>query len=153
MTVRELLKLVHILAAMAWFGGGAMTRLISARVAASRSRDRALAFAGDMTAGTRVLTGSKLIVLVTGVLLVTESAIWSFDQAWIITGIVIAVAASLVGFGVYSPEGHKVIAEIENGEFGRPRNIARFKLLGRLSAIELVIVVIAVWAMISKPSV
>ncbi len=149
MSGREALKILHILAAMVWFGGGVLARLMAGRVAAARTKERALGFSQDMAAATRVLTGSKVVVLATGILLVTTTSGWDFDQPWIMIGTVVAVLAVVSGFGYFRPETGRLIDEIEGEGYGKPENIARFKRLGRVSNIEQALVVVAVWAMVT----
>lgn len=150
MTVREILKFFHLLASMMWFGGAVWARILAIRVAASRNEVRALDYARDMLFGTRVFTGSKVGVLVTGVLLVLESKGWRYGHGFVVIGLVVSGLAVLLGFVYFKPQSERVVAEIEAGAFGRPHNIARMRMLGRVSTVEMSFFVIALWAMVAR---
>ncbi len=82
--------------------------------------------------------------------MVLQSRTWNYGQGFVVLGLGVSGLAVLLGFAYFKPQSDRVVAEIERGEFGRPQNIARLRMLGRMSTFEMSIFVVAVWAMVAR---
>lgn len=103
-----------------------------------------------MLLGTWIFTGSKAVVFVSGIFLVLDSSVWRFGHGFVILGLGGSGLGVALGVLYFKPQSDRVVAEIEGGGFGRPRNIARMRLLGRMSTLEMALFVIVVWAMVVR---
>ena len=141
---------IHILAAIAWVGGGLMINLLFTRVRATRDATAVGAFLKDIEfAANRAFIPASLILIVTGVWLVTRDV---FElEAWVIFGIVVWVYSFVAGAGFVGPQTGRVGQAIEEGRGDEPdvqRRLGQVLLAGR---IELVLFVLVVLDMSLKP--
>ena len=95
--------------------------------------------------------------LITGIILVILgiwAAIdgdWDFGQAWISIGFAAFLFSFFLGLGFLGPESGRIKALVEARGLDHPEVTRRTKRILLLSRIELVILVIAIWAMVTKP--
>jgi len=92
----NLLLFVHVMAAMAWVGGGLMLSLMASRVRGSDTRTADFARLLPYV-GLRVLMPAVILVLVTGVAMVLVDSAWSFGQLWVLMALALFAIAFLVG--------------------------------------------------------
>jgi uncharacterized membrane protein len=111
----EVLLFVHVLGAAIWFGTGFALLVLGHRF--DRAHDnaglRSLFDQSDWLAK-RVFIPISLVVLVAGILLVLEGP-WSFDQLWIVLGLLGYAVTFFTGILVLTPLS-KRIAEQLNSE-------------------------------------
>jgi uncharacterized membrane protein len=80
--VYDVLKYVHILAAMVWVGGAFTLQIYGIYVSRSSEPDAIARFGRDVAVvGGRVFPIASIVLLIAGVLMVLQR--WSFGQAWI----------------------------------------------------------------------
>jgi uncharacterized membrane protein len=101
----ELLLAIHLLAAVTWVGGSiAMTVLVSRMDEAERmSMSRHLDWYGS-----RVITGSAVVLILAGIGLVKEMGSVEIGDTWIIIGLVGWVISAVVGGAFFGPTGKKL---------------------------------------------
>lgn len=149
MNLSDVAHLVHIVAAMAWLGGGFLASVFARRMKTADPR-HALGFARAMSmVSQRVFMPAAIIVLAVGTWMVLDSEIYSFEQAWIVIGIAAVAITAAMGPAFFKPTITKGIAAMEAGN--GPEAGAIMKRLGIGSKIALVIQFVAVWAMVVKP--
>jgi uncharacterized membrane protein len=149
MDLSDVLLLVHIVAAMAWLGGGVLVAVIGARLKDADPEHR-LGFARLMQkASTGLFMPAAIIVLTAGIWMVLDSDVYEFEQAWIAIGLgVVAVTAAMAPL-FFKPTVTRGIAAMESGD--GPAVGAAMQRLAMGSRIALVLEFVAVWAMIVKP--
>lgn len=165
------LKFIHVMAAIVWIGSGVALLTVTAGMV--RARDYAgVAALGRQSAklGTRLFAPSALVTLVAGVAMVIVGRL-SFASAWIIVGFV-GVAASFVFGAVFgeraqarlrevlapasvdvAPDGTAVVDDVAVDDVTIDEgavHAARRRLM-TVSAIDLAILTVVVWAMVAKP--
>jgi len=92
------LKLLHILGATVWLGGGTTLIVIGIRARARGDANAILEFARTVPyVGMRVLGPAWIVVLITGVWMVAVSAAWKFSQLWVLLALGLFAVAFLVG--------------------------------------------------------
>jgi uncharacterized membrane protein len=154
MNILPWLKLIHILGAIIWIGGGVMLSLFAARARQSEDPRIISEFARTLSyAGLRVLMPAVVAVLVFGIWLVLASSAWNFTELWILLALGAFVIAFLVG-AVYLS---RIAIQFDRLTTGMDFDIKAAKeLLGRWIAgyaMVLVILIFAVWDMVFKPGV
>jgi uncharacterized membrane protein len=148
------LVLVHVLAAMAWVGGG--TIVLGTLVSARRSRDpehvdrvmQSLAWADTWLA-----IPAPLVVLITGIAMVALNGAWSFTQAWILGSIGLMVAYEIVAVTIGARLYRRIDDARRAGTLVGDGHAATMRAWSRLGVLLLAILVAIVGLMVFKPGV
>lgn len=149
MELSDVLLFVHIVAAMAWLGGGFMAGMLAGRMKTAGPEHR-LGFARLMEkVSTGVFMPAAIIVLVAGIWLVLDSDVFEFEQAWVGIGLGIVAVTAAMGPLFFKPTIERGIAAMESGDAAAAGAI--MQRLGMGSKIALVLEFVAVWAMVVKP--
>jgi hypothetical protein len=142
---------VHVLMAIVWVGGNIHLQIIGARLNAANDPIQLAGFSRQAEwIGTRVLTPAAVLIVIAGVFMVLDQ--WDFEQLWIIIGIAGFLYSFINGatlLGPLSGKTAKLIEERGAEDAQVQTNIRRLFLYGR---IELVILIVVVWAMTMKPT-
>jgi uncharacterized membrane protein len=112
MSYYEALLFIHVLGVAIWFGTGFGLLVLGNRF--DRSRDyTGLKSLFDQAGwlSTRLFTPVSLIVLVAGILLVVEGP-WSFDELWVLIGLVAFALTFVTGFFVLKPHAERIAADL-----------------------------------------
>jgi uncharacterized membrane protein len=147
----ELLKFVHIAAAIIWIGGAVTMQFFAARTIASGDALRLVSFTRDVEwIGNRVLLPSALVVIVLGFLLVWDGP-WGFGMTWIWLALVLFAISFLLGVALFTPESKRIGNQIEAQGPESPAVQARIARLIKLTRIDLVLLFAIVFLMVFKP--
>ena len=151
MTYYEFLLFGHLLFVAVWVGTDVSLQLLAMRARHS-GPERMITFLRDVEwLGLRVLNPTALLVALFGILLVIESEAWEFSQFWVSAGIAAFLASAITGAGFLGPETGRLGKLAEERPADDPelqRRIARIFLISR---IELVILVLVILDMVTKP--
>jgi uncharacterized membrane protein len=150
MSLHELLKFVHVVAAAVWVGGAVMLRVQGSRaLAADRARAAQLATEGEQL-GMRVLMPASILLLVAGLLTAFEGG-YGLEPLWVKLGLAIYVVSAVVGARFLGPL-NKQAGEL-NAERGPddPELAARLRRISTIGWIDLGLLVAAVFVMVVKP--
>jgi uncharacterized membrane protein len=143
---------VHVLMAIVWVGGNIHLQILGARLTAANDPVQLAGFSKQAEwIGTRVLTPAAVLIVIAGVIMVLDQ--WDFEQLWIIIGIAGFLYSAINGaafLGPLSGKTAKLIDERGVEDAQVQNNIRRLFLYGR---IELVILIVVVWAMTMKPTI
>lgn len=142
---------IHVLMAIVWVGGSIHLQIIGSRLQAADDPVQLGNFNRQVEwIGTRVLTPASILIVIAGVFMVLDR--WDFEQLWIIIGIA-GFAYSFVNgaffLGPLSGKTGKLIDERGVEDTQVQANIGRLFFYSR---IELVILLVVVWAMTMKPT-
>ncbi|MDP8976033.1 MAG: DUF2269 domain-containing protein [Actinomycetota bacterium] len=151
MSVYELLKFVHIMAAVVWVGGSVAMQILSFRVMRSGDAARRAALTAEIELlGTRVFTPASGILLLFGIFLVINGN-WEWGEPWIGGGLAIWLVSTVVGSTFLGPELGRVqkLAQAEGPESAPVR--ARVDRLLLVSRVDLALLVLAIFLMTTKP--
>lgn len=151
MTTYELLKTVHILAVVAWVGGGLAVNILGTRIAATGDTGRVIAFSREAGwIGQRFFLPASVVVLIMGVLAVLEGE-WSFGDPWVGIGITGIIVTALTGALVLGPEATRVgaLAESQGTSSGEVQR--RIHRILTVSRIDLVVLFVVIVVMVAKP--
>ncbi|MGH2750677.1 MAG: DUF2269 family protein [Actinomycetota bacterium] len=147
----EFLLFIHVLMAIVWVGGTIHLQIIGTRLASANDAVQLAGFTKQAEwIGTRVLTPASILIVIAGVIMTLDR--WNFEQLWIIIGLA-GFGYSFVNgaffLGPLSGKTNKLIEErgVEDAEV--QGNIRKLFTYGR---IELVILIVVVWAMTMKPT-
>jgi len=150
----RLLLLVHILAGMAWVGSAITlqaTLLVARRSGDPAEVDRVMRSLG--WADTWLALPAPLLVVTTGVAMVIASGAWTFTQAWILLSIGLVVVYELIAMTVGGRLYRRIVAARESGELDGAAHARTMTAWGRLGALLLALLLVAVGLMVFKPGV
>jgi uncharacterized membrane protein len=147
MNLYNVLLFVHVLAAMAWLGGGLVLLLMAARL--RQSPDETATFARLLPfIGIRLLMPAVVLLPVTGIWMVLDDSDWSFRQAWVR----IALGLFVIAFAVGAVYLSRVGIRMARAAGGAPTEL--LALVSRWMAgyaIVLVVLLLVVADMVFKP--
>lgn len=149
----DLFKFIHIMGAIVWIGAAVTFQILNARLASARDEAgiAAMSSQGEWF-GKAVFSSSAVVTLVAGIVtvLVSDGA-WSFGDLWVTWGFV-GIALSIVFGAVLSERTAKELATtVQTTGAGSPQVAALQRRLGLYGAIDLVVLVSVVAAMVWKP--
>ena len=151
MSTYELLLFGHLLAAMAWVGGGLMSQMFYLRARAA-GPDAVARFAKDAEwIGQRLMAPASLLVLVLGILLVIEVDGYDFSQFWISAALGMFAISFLTGILFLGPESGRIGAMSDERGASDPEVQQRIGRILLVSRIELLLLVLIVLDMVLKP--
>lgn len=150
MSLYELLKFVHVLAAAIWVGGAVMLKVQTARaLAADRVRAVELATEGEQL-GSKVLMPASIVLLVAGLWGAFEGG-YGLEPTWVKLGLIIYVASAVAG-AVFIGPLYKQVGELQAERGPDDAEItSRLQRMSTLSWIDLGLLVAAVFVMVVKP--
>jgi uncharacterized membrane protein len=149
----ELLKFVHVGAAIVWVGGAAMIQFFALRATARNEPLGLVQFTRDAEwVGNRVMLPSALTVVVLGFLLIWDGP-WELSQTWIWLSLAIFAVSFLLGLLVLTPQAKKVGNLIEAEGPESPSVHASISRIFLISRIDLVLLFAIVFLMVVKPGV
>ncbi len=149
-TLYEVIKYIHILAAIVAVGFNASYGIMLARAAREPEHElyalRVVKFMDD-----RWANPAYAVLLITGVTNVFVGN-WSFTQFWIATGLGLFIVVALLGFFVYTPTLRRQIDVLQ----AEGRESATYQALanrGRnVGIVMAVIVLVIIFLMVTKPT-
>lgn len=151
MTLANILNLVHIVAVTVWIGGKVVLGVLFTRARSARDEGalRVLLSQGRFL-GRAVFNPAGIITLAAGVWLGIEGD-YDFGEAWISIGFVAVAVGAILGMSFYGKVFDGSLAALESEGIDGANTRAGLNRLRAVSSAELVILLVAVWAMIFKP--
>ena len=148
MDLYTIFKLLHVLTALAWVGGG-MT-LLAASLMASRASDTAGLFAGlDIMnrLGKTWFIPTSFLTVIFGAMTATFGGLWA--EPWVVIGLLGFVSTFLTGLLLLEPTGRKIGAMIEAGR--TEEAVATGRRLLTIGKFDYTVMVVVIIDMVLKP--
>jgi uncharacterized membrane protein len=150
--VFELLKYVHIVAAMIWIGTGIYFQFQGTRLAKADDPARMAMFAKDTEyAGLHFIMPSTIFVLVMGISMVLYSPIYNFSDTWILLAFVGFAATFVTGAFFIGPTAGKIATLVETEGPSSPGVQAGIRRIFLISRIDQIVLLLVVADMVFKP--
>jgi uncharacterized membrane protein len=151
MSLYEFLLFMHILMAVTWVGGDIALQVLAVRATRAKDPARTASLTADAEwMGLRVFMPASILLLVSGIWAASEGN-WDFGQAWISIGFAAFLFSFFLGMTFLGPESGRIKQLVRERSYEDPevqRRIGRILLFSR---IELVVLLVAIWAMVAKP--
>src|SRR5918998_2301271 len=154
MTLYELLLFIHIGASIIWIGAGFLSLLLASTYDRESDEVAIKRFLHDQEwLATRLFIPASLIVVIFGIALVVESDAWSFDQLWIVLGLIGYAATFVTGMFFIKPASERIGAEMESqgGRLTAPLRADIRKLIVT-ARVDYVTFALVVFDMVAKPT-
>jgi uncharacterized membrane protein len=152
-TSHELFKLLHVLGAIAWLGGGLGLLLLNRQLV--RAGDLAgVATIGQQSQalGTLLFMPASLVTIASGVAMVATSSAVGFGDLWILIGFGGILASGIAQMAVAAPADRRFAALLDEHGADHPDVASAARRLSRGSMLDLGLLVVVVWAMVAKPT-
>ncbi|MGI9120051.1 MAG: DUF2269 family protein [Acidimicrobiales bacterium] len=148
--VYNVLKFLHIMAAVVWVGGAILLQAMAQFALKSNLSGRAAEFAGEVEViGKRFFTPLSVVVLVLGIGLVQQGD-WGFGKPWVILGMLGIVATIATGAGYLGPQMGKLAKVIEAEGADAPSVRTKMKTILNVARIDIVVLVVIIFVMVTK---
>jgi uncharacterized membrane protein len=144
-------KMVHVVAAVVWVGGGAMLTVLA--LLTEREGDpKALMSLGHKAEflATRIFIPASLLVLLFGILMMVKGNL-DWGQFWVIAGLVGFAATFLTGLIFLSPQTKKLNALAAEHGVEHPLTQAALKRLLLVARFDVAVLLLVVANMAAKP--
>ena len=148
----EVLKTLHVLAAVIWVGGAVTVQVFAVRATATGDPTKLVELGPNLEwIGTRIFTPASLLVLAMGIWMVIDRPDIGFGDAWIVIGLGGITFSALVGSLFLGPESGRIGRLIEQHGPTYEEVPRRMKRIFLVSRIELVILLLVVIDMVVRP--
>jgi Predicted integral membrane protein (DUF2269) len=154
MTLYELLLFVHVMATVVWIGAGFFSLVLAIGYDRDSDESAIRRFLVDQERlALRLFVPSSLIVVLMGIALVIESDAWSFDQLWIVLGLIGYAATFATGLFYIKPASERIGAAMER-EGGRltPQLRTEIRKLMVKARVDQVVLAVVIFDMVAKPT-
>lgn len=152
LTLFSVLKFLHIVAAITWVGGVLTITIVNIRLASTRNSAAMAAFwsVGGFL-GQRVFGPAAAITLLAG-LATALNAGFPMRSLWIIWGFLVILISFAMTATVTRATARRIGALAGNPNSDRAQIAALQSRLWMLTALNILLLLSAVWAMVSKPT-
>lgn len=153
MTRFELFKFVHLIGAIAWVGGGIGLLILHRRLVGARETEALLAFNRQSQAlGNRLFAPAFVLTLGSGIAMVATESAFGFTDLWILIGFGGIVASGTAELAIGQPAGKRFTAAVEDFGSDSPQALAAASRTTLGATLDLLALLIVVFAMVAKPT-
>lgn len=144
--VYELALFLHIIAAGIWLGGNVAQFVLNRRFVEEGS-GLATFLRGTVDMGTRQYTPAAIILLITGIWLVSQNDAVGFSASFVSIGFAMVIIGGVLGGTVFGPRGREAAALRDAGDDAGARAVeSRLVAFGLLDTVLLLVTIAAmVW--------
>jgi uncharacterized membrane protein len=152
MTRYELFKLLHVVGAIAWLGGGIGLFVLTRRLVATRDHGGLVALGRQSDSlGTWLFMPAALLTIGFGVIMVATEASLGFTDLWILLGFGGIALSGVAQMAVGGP-AHKRFLDLVDRDLDDAEVGAAVRRLSLGSLLDIGILLVVVWAMVAKPT-
>ncbi|MFN8185667.1 MAG: DUF2269 family protein [Gaiellales bacterium] len=141
----------HVLAAVVWVGGGALTQVYAFRASRTNDPNRLARLMQDAGwVGGHVFMPSAVVLVALGFGLVADGPS-SMGDAWVSFSLAVWALSAVLGGAFLGPEGARIERIVNEQGAASAEAGRRFHRILVVTRIELALLVLAVFAMVMKP--
>jgi hypothetical protein len=145
--LRTTLLVIHILAAAAWFGANVTQAVVTPHFVRAGGEPAARWWRATVQMGRVLYMPAGIIVLVTGVFLVTSGP-YSFADLFVSIGFLAVIVGVVLGIVVFGPRGRRAAELHESGDSAAAVPVERS--IAGFGALDTVVVAVTILAMVAK---
>lgn len=147
MVYRDVLLMIHITAVGTWLGANVVQAVVPG-ILGPESAAAAAWFRATEKLARLLYIPAGVTVLITGILLVLNSEIYGFGLAFVGIGFAAVVIGAVLGSVVFGPKSLQIAQAIESGDLTAANEVRQ--VAGRFGALDTLIIVFTIFAMVSK---
>jgi hypothetical protein len=147
MFYRNILLVLHIAGAGAWFGANLMQAIVPGLLGPV-SPAAASWFRTTEKLATRFYIPVAVTILVTGILLVLNSEAYGFGSVFVSIGFVAVIIGAVLGSTVFGPKSEAIADAIDSGEADRADKMRG--TVGGFGILDTLVVLFTIYAMVAK---
>lgn len=140
---------IHILAAASWFGAGIFMNALMARLSTQGQQQAVAGISTQTSFISRFFDISAIVTLISGVALVLTVDAWEFSDPFISIGFAGVIITLGIGHGMITPTAKKLAAALAAGNADEAQALGQ--RMGMLSAVDSLILLLVIIAMVVKP--
>jgi len=145
----DVLLIIHILAAAAWFGANMVQFFMASRMGTADTATAAVWQRSIVALGTRLYAPAAIVALVSGFGLVgTSDGAYAYSDPFVAVGIVMVAIGAVLGVRFFGPQAEKAAAAYDSDD--RSGGDAIVGRVGKVGAIDSVLLIATVAAMVMK---
>jgi uncharacterized membrane protein len=144
-------RLVHVVAAVIWIGGGVLLVILGLRAEMSDDPNEIVhvaRWAGWV--GQRVFAPASGIVLLMGIALMLNTD-WGWGKFWVVVGLLGFAATFVTGIAVLSPQAKRVAELSASKGPTAPETVDAVRRILMIARIDMAVLLIVVADMVTKP--
>ena len=146
--MRDILLIIHILAAAVWIGGATGQAAFGSAVVASSNAAAATWMRRLVRMGQVYYTPAAIVVLASGVGLVLNSSLYEFEHTFVVIGVLMVLIAGGLGGRLYAPKAREAADAYEGGD--TTAGNAAAATITRAAYVEMGLLVVTVAAMVYR---
>ncbi len=149
--VYDLLKYVHVVAAVVWVGAGIFVQYYALRLERA-DPSRVGAFLKDIEkAGPHLFLPASFVVLLSGIALVVYAPFLGWGDTWILLGIAGYAATAITGTFFLGPTAGKLGVAVEEKGPDSPEVTGLASRIRTISRIDMVVLLLVIADMVFRP--
>ena len=154
MTRYELFKFLHVVGAIAWVGGGIGLTILGRRLVTAREHQALVTLnAQGKALGNWLFVPASILTIGFGVAMVIDTPVIDFSDLWIIIGFGGIIASGAAEGMIGQRAARAFTAAMEQHGPGSPQATSASKRLMLGGTLNVIFLLIVVWAMVAKPTV
>jgi hypothetical protein len=147
MLYRNLLLVIHISAVGAWLGANILQAIVPGLIG-PESAAAAAWFRVTEKMSKRLYIPAGVTVLVTGILLVLNSKVYSFSSVFVSIGFVAIVVGAVMGSVVFGPKSTAIADALDSGNVALANKLR--ESAGRFGVLDTSVLLFTIYAMVAK---
>lgn len=152
MSTYELLLLLHLIAVIIWLGAGFLIMLLVLGARGAGDREQEIGQHRQLEWLTpRLFIPASFASLLLGILLVIDGP-WTFDQLWIVIGLVGWAVSFGLGFFYFRPEGERIASLADERGLADPELDRRMLRVTAVDRVQVLTLFAVVADMVLKPT-
>lgn len=151
MSTYELFKFLHVLSVVIWVGSGIGLLTLTTLLRRAGDRPGALSVGRQLeTLGKVLFMPAAVSTLAFGIATVLTTDSVSFSDAFILIGFAAIAVSIILSVAVRLPTGASIGTFVQEGGPDDPRIDGAFSRLTRVNIADQVILIVTIWAMVTK---
>jgi uncharacterized membrane protein len=145
-------KLIHVVVAVFWVGGGVLLTVLALRAERAKDPDEMAHIARQAVfAGERLFAPAGLVVLAMGITMVINSPEIGFGTTWVDIGLTGYALSFTTGIGVLAPMSRRIVTLLEDKGAAAPETQAAIARILLIARVDIAVLLVVVADMFMKP--
>jgi len=146
-----LFRLVHVVVAVFWVGGGLLITILGLRAEASDDPNEVVAVARQAAfVGEKMFAPAGGIVLLMGIAMMINTD-WGWGKFWVVAGLIGYAMTFVTGVAFLSPQSKRIAELSESKGSTAPETVAAIRRILLIARFDVAVLLLVVADMVTKP--